>query len=427
MPPPPGPGSPSPTEWTANPQFSGNWESEPRAGGAMMNQPSMVSGGAAVARPPSPSNPTWVCTRPDQVIGVDESSPTTWSHDGTMLAFAARDFGIYVAMSEGGSFRVAASLVGSKARVVALQFNPHRSLLASGAEDGLKLWAVHGAGTGVPSSNNPTSQNRLLQSVDSDTGSGAHESTVEEVYWFLDGQFLATGSKDNTIRIWDLVETGSSGDSECSLSHLETIDAHKASVLSIAFSQPVMKLATTGRDSVIKVWDCTSLLGELRERRKEDVGITCILLHNMEGHRGDVVSLAWSASGATIFSGARDNTIKVWDPLAGLEMRTLTGHKGDVHRLVILPDNRMLSAAADGCLKIWQLLPEQSDESLASSAAAAHAASLDVETLVKALLSDDAAKTDELMGADAPEDTLEASIEADPGAFTQSVMRAWSM
>eukprot|EP01046_Picozoa_sp_COSAG06_P096318 COSAG06_NODE_42415_length_382_cov_0.462898_2_plen_73_part_01 len=73
----------------------------------------------------------------------------------------------------------------------------------------------------------------------------------------------------------------------------------------------------------------------------------------MEGHRGDVISLAWSASGATIFSGARDNTIKVWDPRTGLEMRTLTGHKGDVHRLVILPDNRMLSAAADGCIKIW--------------------------------------------------------------------------
>ena len=33
----------------------------------------------------------------------------------------------------------------------------------------------------------------------------------------------------------------------------------------------------------------------------------------MDGHLGDVSALAISTDGATIFSGARDNTIRTWD------------------------------------------------------------------------------------------------------------------
>ena len=37
------------------------------------------------------------------------------------------------------------------------------------------------------------------------------------------------------------------------------------------------------------------------------------LIASMDGHLGDVSALAISTDGATIFSGARDNTIRAWD------------------------------------------------------------------------------------------------------------------
>ena len=83
-------------------------------------------------------------------------------------------------------------------------------------------------------------------------------------------------------------------------------------MLALAFSPAATCLASCGRDSVIKVWDCTTLTGEARERRRDDSGITCGLINNLEGHRGDVVSIEWSETGATLVSGARDNTIKIW-------------------------------------------------------------------------------------------------------------------
>ena len=46
----------------------------------------------------------------------------------------------------------------------------------------------------------------------------------------MGGTFLATGSKDNSVKIWELVETGASPE-DCTLQYMETIDAHKAPVL----------------------------------------------------------------------------------------------------------------------------------------------------------------------------------------------------
>lgn len=42
-------------------------------------------------------------------------------------------------------------------------------------------------------------------------------------------------------------------------------------------------------------------------------GVVCTLVGSMDGHLGDVSTLATSSDGSLVFSGARDNTIRVWD------------------------------------------------------------------------------------------------------------------
>ena len=39
----------------------------------------------------------------------------------------------------------------------------------------------------------------------------------------------------------------------------------------------------------------------------------CTLIAAMDGHLGDVSTLGISKTGEYLFSGARDNTIRVWD------------------------------------------------------------------------------------------------------------------
>ena len=50
------------------------------------------------------------CSETLQVIGVDENSPVAWSADASLLAFAARDYGIYIATRTQTGFTVATKL-----------------------------------------------------------------------------------------------------------------------------------------------------------------------------------------------------------------------------------------------------------------------------------------------------------------------------
>ena len=63
-----------------------------------------------------------------------------------------------------------------------------------------------------------------------------------------DGQSLATGSKDNTARLWD-VATGR---------ELRRFEGHGAVVISVAFAPDGRCLATASHDGTIRLWDIGS-------------------------------------------------------------------------------------------------------------------------------------------------------------------------
>lgn len=370
-----------------------------------------------IAGPVPAMPPAFECGETTQVIGVDENSPVAWSADAKLLAFAARDYGIYIAVRTATGFTVAETLIGSRSSVKKLEFHPSRQLLVSANDEGIKLWAVFVDAGG---SNNPANQSRLVQSILVDSTVRTHDASVETVLWLMDGAFLATGSKDNSVKIWELQEVGSSPE-ECSLRYMETLDSHKAPVLALRYSDASNCLATCGRDSVIKVWSCDTLQGEALQRRRDDTGVVLHLVNNLEGHRGDVVSIAWSETGMTLVSGARDNTIKVWNPHSSECLRTLKAHKGDIHSLIMLPDDKLWSAAADGTFKMWKLLPETTDVAMEMADADA-AAMLDVESMVKAMLEDGAEDSALMSDSFMPKDTLESSFSADPDGIMSAAL-----
>ena len=113
-----------------------------------------------------------------------------------------------------------------------------------------------------------------------------HTSLVSSVAISADGQTLASGSYDNTIKVWNL-STGK---------RVDTLTGHRDGVESIAISADGQTLVSGSYDNTIKVWNLS--IGE--EAR------------TLTGHRDNVFSVAISADGQTLASGSRDNTIKVW-------------------------------------------------------------------------------------------------------------------
>ncbi|SPF52559.1 exported hypothetical protein [Candidatus Sulfopaludibacter sp. SbA4] len=148
-----------------------------------------------------------------------------------------------------------------------------------------------------------------------------HSDWVVSVAWSADGKTLASGSSDQTIKLWD----ASSG------RLLRTLSGHSAFVNSVAWSVDGKTLASASGDSTIKLWDASS--GQL--------------LRTLSGHGDSVLSVAWGGDGQTLASGSADRTIKLWDAPSGQLLRTLSGHSASVKSVAWSGDGKTLASGSD--------------------------------------------------------------------------------
>ena len=151
--------------------------------------------------------------------------------------------------------------------------------------------------------------------------------TVNSVEFSPEGTRIASGSDDNTIKIWD----AASGQ------EINTLEGHADSVASIAFSPEGARIVSGSYDNTIKIWDAAS--GQE--------------INTLVGHTDSVTSVAFSPDGARIASGSEDATTKLWDAVSGLEINTLKGNSA-IYGVTFNPDGaRIASGCYDNTIKIW--------------------------------------------------------------------------
>ena len=127
--------------------------------------------------------------------------------------------------------------------------------------------------TSTPTLSSPSPNISLAQTL---TG---HSNTVDSVAISADNSTIVSGSRDNTIKVWDL-ETGT---------WKRTLTGHSSDVWSLAISADNSTIVSGSLDDTIKVWDLE----------------TGTWKRILTGHSSDVYSVAISPDNSTIVSGSR--------------------------------------------------------------------------------------------------------------------------
>ena len=153
------------------------------------------------------------------------------------------------------------------------------------------------------------------------------------------GRWLATGSADQTVRLWDLRAP------DPSVNPI-VLNVQYADVYSLAFSPDGHWLAVGGLDAKTRLWDVRAL----------NSGASPVILPD---HEGPVRTLAFSPDGHWLATGSDDRTARLWDMTANnraATSRVLPGHGGLITALAFSPDGRWLATGSrDKTARLWDL------------------------------------------------------------------------
>lgn len=152
-----------------------------------------------------------------------------------------------------------------------------------------------------------------------------HNDIVLDVKFSPDGKYIASGSCDNTWRLWN---TRNGKQTHC-------LKAPEGRVNCVAFS-PDGRYIACGYESVYLFTDIAVIIWDVETGKQ---------LKSIKGHYRSVLSISFSADGKRIVTGSRDNIVRVWDLENGDQLLYIEGHRGPVKSVAFSPDGKYILSA----------------------------------------------------------------------------------
>ncbi|KAF9971333.1 hypothetical protein BGZ73_005738 [Actinomortierella ambigua] len=148
-----------------------------------------------------------------------------------------------------------------------------------------------------------------------------------------EGRSIASGSSDNTVRVWD-TESG-----HCT--HI--LEGHSSRIWDLSSNDAGTTIASASGDSTVKIWDIKGSKGVCRT--------------TLTGHSGDVYTVKYHPTSNHVVSGGYDKIVRFYDLTTGQIVKTFSGHQLAVSKTILNPiGNLIVTGSKDNTIKFWDLV-----------------------------------------------------------------------
>ena len=209
-----------------------------------------------------------------------------------------------------------------KIKVIDAVFSPKELVIATTSEDGTVQLL--------------NKQGKLIQELK------GHEKEVKSIAFNKDGNLIATASSDTTVRLWDWNEN------QKVLSYkqdnlIQVLREHTSVVNGVTFSHNGDYIATASRDNTVRLW------------KKDKNQTLYIINKILRGHGKWVYGVAFASDNKHIVTASADTTARVWKLSKNKPNGTIFKRgNSQVFRVAFSPDGNIIATASgDGKVRLW--------------------------------------------------------------------------
>ena len=257
------------------------------------------------------------------------------SPDGRLIATAGADGLVRVARVDNG--QVVYTLRGHEDRVFDVEFSPRsgRWLATASRDRTVRVWNL-ASGAEVPAS--------PLR---------GHAWWVWSAAFSPNEDRIVSAGQDGKVIVWPFDPNAEPRED----AERTVFVGHEGPVFAAAFAPDGARVASAGYDKRVLVW---------KPEEIDNVDLRQIVANQptapqparaFEGHSAPVRDVSFSADGQSVLSAGDDNTVRIWDVMTGKVDAVLRGHSRPVQSCAFSPDGRnVVSVGQEGQIKSWRIL-----------------------------------------------------------------------